>query len=71
MDGEIVERAAEVATASTYSGSSITLFGVYSANDVMAFGGLVFAALSFAVNWYFRHKTYNHLVASSKGNDHV
>ncbi|MEY8204169.1 MAG: holin [Bermanella sp.] len=65
MAVEIIERVAETATAGTYSGSGLTLFGVYSANDLMALGGLVFAGLSFAVNWYFRQKTYAHLVRNS------
>lgn len=53
------ERIAPIMSATTYavSGGS-SLFGVYTANEIAALGGLTLAALTFVVNAFYRHKMY-------------
>ncbi|MEY8205400.1 MAG: holin [Bermanella sp.] len=50
-----IERAASV---STYASSGVSVLGAVAANDVAQFGGLIVAVLALAVNWYYRHKTF-------------
>ena len=72
----MAERLAGLATVGSYtvSGSS-TLFGVYTANEIAAVGGLILGSLTFAVNWYYRHKLYQlerekiHAAYSNKKSD--
>lgn len=57
MKDVIVDRG--LAATST-AGASLAGIGGITANEVAAFGGLAIAALSFALNWFYRHKTYQH-----------
>lgn len=57
MINDVVERSA---TAATYGGSGLTVFGAVTTNEIVALGGLALAAMTFGVNWYYRHKTFQH-----------
>ena len=57
MRDVIVDRTLSAASA---GGASLAGIGGLTANEVAAFGGLAIAAASFILNWFYRHKTYQH-----------
>ncbi|MEY8247319.1 MAG: holin [Bermanella sp.] len=72
MSTELVTRIGEAASASTYGGSGVALFGAYSANDVAAVVGAVCAVLGLVVGTVFRYISYRHLVGrAGQGDNNV
>jgi hypothetical protein len=57
MKDVILDRGLSIGVA---GGASIAGVGGLTANEFAAFTGLALAAASFALNWYYRHKTYLH-----------
>lgn len=53
------EQIAKTSSGISYLASGATAgFGALSANEIAAIGGLALGALTFCVNWYYRHKHY-------------
>jgi hypothetical protein len=49
----------KAASAATYGGGTVAFVGGLTANEFAAIGGLLIGVAGFAVNWYYRHKTYS------------
>ena len=48
--------AAAAASKATYLGAGVTVGGSLSMNEMVGVAGLVLTLLTFAVNWYYKHK---------------
>ena len=48
--------AASAASKGVYAGAGVSLGGSLSSNEIVGFAGLAIALLSFAVNWYYKHR---------------
>lgn len=48
--------AAAAASKATYLGAGVTVGGSLSMNELVGVAGLVLTLLTFAVNWYYKHK---------------
>lgn len=61
----LAEKASHGASNMSYvtSGGTVVAGGL-SANEWIALGGLTLGLLTFLVNWYYRHKTYQLAVAA-------
>ena len=57
MKDVMVERTSE---ATTYTGSGLAVVGGMTVNEFVAFAGLALGIAGFAINWFYRHKTYQH-----------
>ena len=47
---------ASAVSKATYLGAGVTVGGSLSLNEVVGVAGLVLTLLTFAVNWYYKHK---------------
>lgn len=47
---------ASAASKATYLGAGVTVGGSLSMNEMVGVAGLVLTLLTFAVNWYYKHK---------------
>jgi len=58
----VQDKAAHIAqamTSTSYAASGATIaIGGFTANEIAALIGALLALATFAVNWYYRHKTY-------------
>ncbi len=61
------EKLSDIATATTYTGGGITVFGYLSAHDLALFAGVLIALAGFCVNWYYKYKHYK--LAETEYND--
>ena len=54
-----VPHMAEVtSTPATYVASAVTVWAGLTLNEWLAVSGIILGVLTFAVNWYYKHKEY-------------
>lgn len=63
----VSDKAGAVATGISYTTSGTTVaVGTMTANEVAAYTGIMLGVLTFVINWYYRHKTYQLAKSSAK-----
>lgn len=64
------DRVTPVATGTSYAASGVaTTFGALSANDIAAYCGVALGVLTFAINWYYRHKHFQLARSAARSGD--
>ena len=50
---------ANMASVTSYSAAGSTMvIGGFTTNEIMAIGGFILGALTFIINWVYRHRSY-------------
>lgn len=59
MKSQEIQHVADVSsTPATYAASAFTVIAGLTINEWVAIGGLTLGLLTFAVNWYYKHKHF-------------
>jgi hypothetical protein len=71
---DAAEAAHKAASAATYGGSGVAVYFGFSPGEwqvIGILGGLIFAALGFLTNWYFKHQHLKLAIAKAQADPEV